>query len=200
METVERALKARHSRILTVLIDSRDRDHARFPDPHEYRVRLPTPLNYVQAGWVASCEMPLSFFVFSETKGNTKMTVQYDQNPPTVVQIPDGNYTFFTMRMALRAALQTAFAGANFDVGFDEARSAFTIAADPPAPLTVFSENDPETPTLAWILGFRGQTEFGGPGGAVASPQPANLFNESYILLDLPGLGRIHETGIYGSV
>lgn len=199
METVERALKEKYSRIVTVLVDSRDRDHVRFPHPHEYRVRLPKPLHYVQAGWVASCEMPVSFFVFSEKKGNTRMRVGYDQNEPQWIQIPDGNYTFESMRAALRAALVTAFPSANFDVSFDDVAATFSFSNDQSAPITVVSENDPENPTLAWILGFRGQETFEGPAGKIVTPNPASLFNESYILLDLPGLGRIHETGIYGS-
>lgn len=194
----EQTLRECHSRVATVLVDSRDRDRARFPRADDYRIRLPAPLRYVQAGWVTSTEMPVSFYVFRQAVGNTRLAVEYNQVPKTI-QVVDGNYTFYTMRLALKSALEAAFPSATFDVQFDEATSACSIVSDPPAPLTVFSENDPRRRTLAWILGFRGGAAFSDPLGDLRSPVPANLSAESYLLLDVPGLGNLIEAGIHGA-
>lgn len=198
MASTEQILRENHLRVATVLVDSRDRDREQHPFASEYRVRLPSPLHYVQKGWLTSAELPMSFYVFRESVGNTRLQVEYNQARKWI-QVPDGNYTFYTMKLALKAALEEEFSTAEFDVQFDEATSACTIVSAPRAPLAVFSENDPKRLTLAWILGFRGNTSFESTDGMLQSPSPANLSTESYLLIDIPGMGRIIEAGIHGS-
>lgn len=197
MTTIESALREAHSRVVTVLVDSRDRDRALYPRASEYRVRMPTPLRYVQAGWVTSCEMPHSFYAFDQAHENTSLTVAYNEVPRTVT-VPDGNYTTDTLADALKQALEGAFPDTTFTVAFPDVTRRCVLSVVPRETLAVYPGDAPEGRSLAHMLGFHDTDPYVDLDGTLEAPFPVQLVAEPYLLLDVPGMGNLIEAGVRG--
>jgi hypothetical protein len=184
-----------------VLVDSRDRDFDKFPNPNEYRVRLPRQYKNVVGARLLSADVPSSFFVFSAAHGNTAMTVTVGAATAEVT-IPDGNYDMDSLPVELRAALEAAFPGKTFATSIDPRTMQLVVECDQGDAVGVDASAAADGPPtdwgLAYYLGFpRGVVTTGSP--TLTSPGVVNLNPFTYVLLDLQELGTIDEGGVYGS-
>ena len=186
-----------------VVVDSRDRDMALFPDPGKYSFRLPQTFHHVVGARLMTAEVPTSFYVFSAARSNTSMVVALN-GVQRVVTIPDGNYGFGTMALALQDALDAAFV----DTAFTVAISATTLrlavstgsATDVLSVVTTgpLASAAPSQWGLAWYLGFdRNATATA--TGTLVSPRVVCCNPELYMLLDIAELNDVQEAGVYGA-
>jgi hypothetical protein len=176
----------------TLVVDSRNRDAARYPDPGSYVVELPQTYHNVTQARLLTADVPSSFYVFSAALGNTSMDVGVDGTFQTIT-IPDGNYSFATMAERLKAALEAAFVGKEFLATIDPTTGAFSLrcTTHPAAVLAVAASSSP----LAYHLGFPSGATTTGPGdGSVVSPGVASLNPYTYILMSIDELNALDHT------
>ena len=202
----------------TIVVDSRDRQMNAGSHAGDFTVTLPTVYQNVYAATLKTIELPLTFYQFSAAAGNVYLTYSYNNaDPPTTIQIPDGNYTTVDdMASALNSA-------------FDAASSPGNIYAVP-NPITgriEFNSNEvltfyftPSTPTssqcgvaltsnfttwwgLGYFLGFTQTTQVATATSTVAGytyrivPQfNLNLFPVNYVLMDIFQLNKVDETSL----
>lgn len=184
----------------TVLIDSRDRDYAKYPSSSQYVVFLPETFHNVSSAVLISAELPSTFYVFSAALGTTSLKVVVNSVTQTVT-IPDGNYTFATMATALETALAAAFPASTFDVSFNAATSKCTVALVGSPGLTVAVDCTAATKPTGWGLGYY----LGFPRGVVTSgtdsvtgTQVANMNPEMYFVVDIEELNNVSQAATYG--
>lgn len=185
----------------TLLIDSRDRDYAKYPTPSRYVVKLPETLHNVTNAVLISAEMPATYYVFAASKGNTSIKVTVSGVTATVT-VPDGNYTFTTMAAALKSALDTAFtaAGVTFAVTFDAATFKCSLAATPSSTswsidctgVTGFTHWG-----LGYFLGLARDAVTSSVGGVIRASTVANMNPEMYFLIDIEELNAVSEAAMY---
>lgn len=204
----------RIARPVTVLVDSRDRDYRAHPHPHKYSIRLPRTLRNVTHARLVTCEMPASFYVFQKAHGTTGVRAIVD-GVAQDVYVPDGNYSFATMSETLERALEEAFPDRAFEVRFDKVTQTCSIRATvdgtPVDSFSLDTTDDARAATsqpsnrsketgwgLAYYLGFERDRVHEADQGTVRGQRPAHVFPEPYILLDIRGLGKVQEAGVFG--
>ena len=201
------------TRPVTVLVDSRDRNYQDHPHPHAYTIRLPHTLHGVTHARLVSCELPTSFYVFKQEHGTTGLSLTIDGVTKQVF-IPDGNYSFEFMSETLKSVCQSAFPGYAFQVSFDSVSHKCRIQVqinNAPVSWSVDTRSgarlitakpinmDKETGWgLAYFLGFERDQLIEASNGIVEGSRPAVMFPERYILIDIRGLGRTQEAGLFG--
>ncbi len=95
-------------------IDSRFRTHL-IDNPSDFLFKLLTPIKNVVSVRLTSCEIPNTWYTFSNIRGNTSFTVEVSPNlvsTPLIgrLVIPEGNYTFdTTLTNCLQTTLVTSF-------------------------------------------------------------------------------------------
>lgn len=171
----------------TMLIDSRDRDSARFPSPTKYEITLPSTLHYVTSAYLIGAEIPSSYYVFTAERGNTTLFFQVDGQDYDVT-LPDGNYTSDTLVERVHDLIQLAL----------PVSVSASLTLDLPTKKAVFSS--PFTSTiygkgLAPFLGFTETVT----GKTLVGARPVNPNPETYLLLDIEELGAVHEVEIKGA-
>ena len=185
----------------TIHIDSRDRDFVVFPSSSHFTIELPELLKNVSAAVLVSAEVPLSYYVFTQARGNTQMTVRVDAQTETV-QIPDGNYSVSTMVTALEAALDEAF-GTNdgFSVDFSSTTLKCSITSINGGQLDVVTTgaSKPTDWGLAYYLGFPPNATTTGVGGVVTGTRVSTLNPENYVLVDIEELNGIPQCALYAA-
>lgn len=184
----------------TILVDSRDRDFSAFPTPSQYKIRLPQSYYNVKSARMVSAEIPRSFYTFSAALGNTSFDMVLPTGTVTVT-IPDGNYTFTSMKTTLEGALASS-TGLTWTVLFSATTNRVTMFN---VELVDFSLVCPaqDIPTdwgLLYYLGFDADTSPTSSSGKIASPRPATFNNIAYILLDIEDLYGVDEGAAYGGV
>lgn len=184
----------------TILVDSRDRDFSAFPTPSQYKIRLPRSYYNVKSARMVSAEIPRSFYTFSAALGNTSFDMVLPTGTVTVT-IPDGNYTFTSMKTTLESALASS-TGLTWTVLFSATTNRVTMFN---VELVDFSLVCPaqDIPTdwgLLYYLGFDADTSPASSSGKIASPRPATFNNIAYILLDIEDLYGVDEGAAYGGV
>lgn len=202
------------SRPVTILIDSRDRDYKAYPDPHRYSIRLPHTLRNVTHARLMTCEMPASFYVFQEAHGTTGIRVSIDGDVQDVY-LSDGNYSFATMSEELQRRLEDAYPNHAFEVHFNDVTQkcslhasqdgtpvqSFTLDTTESARITTSRTGNRDKETgwgLAYYLGFERDQVHNSTQGTLTGSRPALVFPEQYILLDIRGLGKVQEAGLFG--
>ena len=183
----------------TLLIDSRDRDHAAYPDPGRFVLRLLEPIHNVSSALLVCAEIPSSYYVFSAARGNTSLVVAIGPDTRTVT-VPDGSYTTEGLAAALAAALTAAFS-APFVVTFDP--TTLRCRIEGPAGLAVdTTATDAARPTaggLGYHLGFapgvvtQGVAVSG--GSAVEGASLARINPETYLLVRIDDLDVLKMAG-----
>lgn len=178
----------------TILVDSRDRDYAKFPTPNSYVVSLPITFRHVTQARLVSAEFPSSHYVFSAAKGNTTIRIGLDGTFHDVT-IPDGNYSSGSMIAALVTALNAAFGAGTFSVSIESTTLTCTIAATGTVAVDTTTITSP-APTqwgLGYYLGFDKNVVATG-SGSVTGPRVVTMNPELYLLMDVEGLSKIYET------
>jgi hypothetical protein len=89
-----------------ILVDSRDRNYALYPDTNYYRVRLDTAYKEVHVARVVNMHLPALGADYTVTPGNNTMVV-FDGLSNKFVTVPVGEYTI----AEFTAAVQVAFNG-----------------------------------------------------------------------------------------
>ena len=181
----------------TLLVDSRDRDYAKYPSPSEYVVYLPVPLMNVSNAVLISAELPSTYYVFSSAMGNTTLRVSVSGTYANIT-IPDGNYTFATMASALTAALTAAFPTVTFTVQFDPATARLSITAlGIPLAVDCTAATKPTGWGLGYYLGFQRGVVTSGTG-TVTGTNIGNMNPEMYMLVDIKELNAVQQAAMYG--
>lgn len=182
----------------TILIDSRDRDFAAFPTPSQYKLKLPATYYNVKSARLVSAEIPRSFYTFSAALGNTSFDMILPSGTVTIT-IPDGNYTFTSMKTTLEGALASS-TGLTFTVLFSATTNRVTIFNVELVDFTLVCPptNVPTDWGLLYYLGFDADTTPASSSGKIASPRPATFNNIAYILLDIEDLYGVDEGATYG--
>jgi len=182
---------------VSLLIDSRDRDYAKYPTSHTFTVKLPKTFRNIVSARLVTVEMPSSYYVFTAARGNTSITLTCDGTTLTAT-IPDGNYTSSSMAAALQASLASAFS-TPFTCTVDAITQRLSISAAAIASISVLTTSTgPMSATwaLAGYLGFA--MNVAASGITVIAPRMMNTNPENYILVDIPELGRIQESAMNG--
>ena len=164
-----------------LVIDSIDRNRSSYPTASTYTMPLPTVYRNIVSARLVSAEIPLSFYQFSASIGNTSVTIN-----STTVTIPDGNYTGTTLASALGSVITAVIASAT--VAFSASTQKITITSTGSFTLTATASN------LGRYLGFE---------AGVFSSAPNNITSQrvvitqpyKYILLDIEGLNNMDECG-----
>lgn len=182
----------------TILIDSRDRDFVAFPTPSRYKLKLPSTYYNVRSARLVSAEIPRSFYTFSAALGNTSFDMILPSGTVTIT-IPDGNYTFTSMKTTLEGALASS-TGLTFTVLFSATTNRVTIFNVELVDFTLVCPptNVPTDWGLLYYLGFDADTTPASSSGKIASPRPATFNNIAYILLDIEDLYGVDEGAAYG--
>jgi phage baseplate assembly protein gpV len=189
----------------TLMVDSRDRDYAKYPSPSAYRVDLPKTYRQVRSVTLQTCEIPCTFFVFSQALGNVTMDVSLLDGGGAVtvtrtVTLPDGNYSTGTITTAMSSALDTAFAGdgVTFVVQIDTATLKFSIESTTAIRIDTTSAailaRPPTGWGLAYHLGFDKNAVMSGT--SVVCPRVVSLNPYTYIVMEVDGLNRLDEMSI----
>ena len=190
-----------NGRRVTVLVDSRDRDYDTFATSSQFVLRLPEMLHNVTGGVLVSAELPTTAHVFSAARGNTTLRVTVNGTTRDLV-LPDGNYTYATLVLALQGVVDAAGFGTDVRVGIDPASSKFSIwTLDPDLLVTVDCQaatlgNSRRTNWgLGYQLGFARDTALTAAGG-VDAPRVASVDPESYVLVDIDELNGVSRTSM----
>lgn len=190
------------SRWVTVVVDSRDRDLDRFPRPDTYEVRLSEPLRHVACARLVAAEIPSTYYVFTEARGNTTMRVTVS-GVEKVLQIPDGNYGIQDMVRVLIHVLKEAYPTLQFDVFADPITHGLGIrsASTPPVSFSIATDDYVEGTThwgLPFYLGFPRNAVVESHEGRLEGTRPVILNPETYMMLDIAEFGSVQEMGIRG--
>lgn len=187
----------------TVFIDSRDRDFDAFPTPTAYKVRLPRNYYNVTSARLMSAEIPRSFYEFTAAAGRTSFDIVVKGGSGAyTITIPDGNYTFMSMKTSLESALAYA-TGLTWTVLFSSTTNRMTMFNVELVDFSVTCAPQTDRPTdwgLAYYLGFAAGTTGNSSSGSLTSPLPARFHTTMYALLDIEELHGMDEGGLYGGV
>lgn len=187
----------------SILIDSRDRDHEKFPNASRYTVDLPQTFHHVTEAKLVSAELPSSFYVFSTAEQNTSLDVEVDGTRKSIT-IPDGNYGLQTMTNAIKTRLESAFSleGHAFTVSTSASNLRLTIETDDPNVTFRIHSGDyvPNTTHwgLAYYLGFERDRTYTSVDGVLEGDRPVSLNPITYLLLDIEEFGTLQESELFG--
>lgn len=189
-------------------MNSRNRDFSKYPDAGEYVIDLPRTYHNVVGAHLVSAEIPSSFYIFTSASGNTTLKIIVNDIPATIT-IPDGNYGFTSIMLALGKALNAAYLtqGFEFVAAADRStgRVSFTCTSHPSTTTLAIDTTDApaDKPTewgLAYFLGYpKGVITSGDPNtGYVIGPSCASLNPYTYILLNIEELNGTDHVGVEG--
>lgn len=190
----------------TLIVDSRDRDYAKYENPSYYKIELPRAYYNVKTIKLLTCEIPQSFFVFSSALGNTSIIVSlydsFDALITNTITIPDGNYELDTIASALKSSLDLAFFSSDvtFYVNVDPSTLKITISCVQGNTIVIDTTPAKVASTLvtgwglAYNLGFTKNTVL--TGSSITCQGVVSLDPYMYVLLDLKDLGRIDECSV----
>lgn len=176
-------------RRVTVLVDSRDRNYARFPTPTTYEIDLPTPMHHVVAGRLVGAEIPASYYVFTQARGNTTFAFTSQGNEYTIT-IPDGNYTSESLIATMQTEVERVLDGTAVSVSFELLPASKQCSIECAETISF----EASTGSLAHFLGF---SEIA-TGVLVTGSRPVNSTPEPYLLLDLKEVGAVVESEVKG--
>jgi hypothetical protein len=153
---------------------------------------------------LVSAEVPSSFYVFRAEYDNTSLKfVVYPPSVPEIahtITIPDGNYTVNQLGVAIRSALNTAFAPLRFEVGLSKTTLKLSFANedgyDMGVDTTTHSSKSREW-GLGYYAGFRKNELLA--GSIVTAPRVASTNPYTYLILDIEELNGAFEGGMNGS-
>jgi len=191
-----------------VLVDSNYRDRSKYPSPSSYRVELPSVYKQVKTVKLMSAEVPMSFYVFTSSKGFTTLHIGvYNASETTklslqTIQLPDGNYTNSTIVSTLKSLLDAnalfQAQGLIFTVAIDPTTQIMSIETSPSRRVyidtTSYTSNPKDTNWgLEYFLGFRKNTVAEGSPCKASNVIKLNPYN--YILLDITEVNGMDECG-----
>jgi len=153
-------------------IDSRFRENYYTSPASNYNITLPINMNNVIQMQLSAIEIPTTFYVVSKQYGNNFFSITVN-GEPTIINIPDGNYSQTTIMDAINNQLSLAGAPFNkvlFTVNIVNANTGtgqtlvgfYDLSGNESIELNFQADrsglNDRNTPLplkLGWLLGFR---------------------------------------------
>lgn len=177
----------KESKIKYVNVDSRFQNEYNLNKLAHFTYELPQKITDVKSIAVRTVEIPMTFFYFSQNRGNT-----FFKANNTSVQISDGNYTVNSLKDTIQNTLQSDYG--NTDINFDinstnhivinnpiGSSSDYTISWDVDAS-GGFQKNNLKA-SLGWCLGFR-QPSYTIPIGTnIISEGVVDIYNIRYLFL-----------------
>jgi hypothetical protein len=175
----------KESKIKYVNVDSRFQNEYNQNKLAHFTYELPQKITDVKSIAVRTVEIPMTFFYFSQNRGNT-----FFKANNTSVQISDGNNTVISLRDKILNTLQNDYG--NYDITFDinstnniiiqnDSVTNYTISWDVDAS-GGFQKNNLKA-SLGWCLGFR-QPSYTIPVGTnIISEGVVDIYNIRYLFL-----------------
>lgn len=81
-----------------VNIDTRFRDNYFSTSASNFHLDMPIKISKVVSMQLSALEFPSTFFAISKALGNNFFVIEIEGEPPLIVTIPDGNYTFTVLQ------------------------------------------------------------------------------------------------------
>lgn len=177
-----------------ILVESRDRDLDKYPEPSEYVLDVPDIIN-VESITLESAVIPASQYLIHD--GNDTFRVQEtnaqeSSNEWVDVNIPHGDYDITSLAAAIKAALDGAGAGATYAVTETSLTSTLAITSSLGGTADLFNL-DFTSRDIAQVLGYRPQ-EYTGLL-TYSAPWRYNLSGEPYVLLQVNDYDLVDSAG-----
>jgi hypothetical protein len=81
-----------------VNIDTRFRDNYFATSASNFHLDMPIKISQVVSMQLSALEFPSTFYAISKALGNNFFVIEIEGDPPLIVTIPDGNYTFTVLQ------------------------------------------------------------------------------------------------------
>lgn len=175
-------------------IDTRFRENYYKTSSTDFHVSLPIRIKGVTKMKLCSLELPFTIYNVSAAMGNNTLYID-GTSPPTVMVLPDGNYTADMMQTEMNRQLTTTPIEAIID---KRTKRVIISSDDPTQTFTLRLTNNSSTTnlqyTLGWMLGFR----FGRYEGnsSYVSEAPYILKSPRYVFLRIDDFNNTANDGI----
>lgn len=185
-----------------LVIDSRDRNHDKYPNPYDYRVDLNDTFRDIISMELIGSEIPNSYYNINSSNN----LIHFREDPGIILTatIPPGNYSLTSLKAAIETAMDAAGdAAISYTVTFDTISFKTTITSDAVGPkifdLVFFGGTEPfgeigertiyRSRSMAKVLGYDREDLTGSL--SYTSVFTFNLSNEKYVLLHIPDFEHI---------
>ena len=156
-----------------------------------YTFTLPQRINDVKSIKVQTSELPMTFYNISAFNGNNVMSVKVGTSAPTIISVPDGNYTVSSLISAISYQF-TSNSISGFSITNSSVNNKTTFANTSESTLILnFAINSDGSfdkynfkNKLGWVLGFRNTTYTIQTAGTLISESIMQL-NWKYLYLAL---------------
>lgn len=89
-------------------IDTRFRDNYFTTTASNFHLDMPIKISKVVSMQLSALEFPSTFYAISKALGNNFFVIEIDGEPPLIVTIPDGNYTFTVLQNYLTSFMTSS--------------------------------------------------------------------------------------------
>lgn len=114
-----------------IMINSRDRDSQVYPQPTQFRIRLPRPYKNIINVQLQQVKLLTSFYYFREDKQNLEIMIQEKDRPYSISTfITEGSYNIGTLIEELKRKLNYVPLFYDWPNGFDDFAAQFVINGD----------------------------------------------------------------------
>lgn len=114
----------------TYIIDSKDRNHDLYPDPHRYKIEIPN-LRNINSIELLSAEIPKTSYIINKTNNTIHFQEQFDN--VLEAELEPGNYTADELREELELAMNKATpSNITYTVEIDTRRGKFVLSSNAP--------------------------------------------------------------------
>ena len=174
-------------------IDTRFRDNYSASSPSNYQLTLPERVTEVKSISAKNIEIPITYYNVSSTLGNNAMMITpSNTNIPSMIVIPDGQYTTSTLTGMINQLICTIISALptiiysvnsnNFSVFTDTNINIQYVLNFNVTDQGVFTNNNLQF-TLGWLLGFRSSSYSLVQGSPVTSEGMVDLAGPRYLYL-----------------
>lgn len=154
------------TKIVRVVVDSRERNRTLFENPNNYEVQFPDPIPYVTFVKLIAASIPFSSYLVNANNNALHLTKQ--SKMPSIARVETGDYEDGESLAGAVAAALNADIGADFIVEYVPLKDNFSIKSASPFRLdfrssnTIIRGNNPDytfpTSSMAPMLGFANKT------------------------------------------
>lgn len=202
MDLREQPVETIQIRKKLIILDSRDRDFSKYPEPNHYKAVLPDIYRKIFRMRLVSYEIPNSFYTFDASLSNVTFDISYGTSISTIT-IPNGNYSDVSLAAIINASLDD-LTGPPFTVTVDPATKKMTISSSQIFTINfdVASTTDMNTEWgLGYYMGFKKQSYTASSVGGnyvLTSDYPVNTDPWKYILMEIDTMNDLDELPLEG--
>jgi len=136
-----------------IVIDSRDRNISRFPEPSKYVIDLDDQIEDVIAAELVVANIPVKQYVVNDT--NDAFACILDDTTELVIRIPHGNYAPEQLAVRLKQELDRKTTGQEVRIQYDALRDKFSFQSSDPFRLDFEKRTTKAYPfNMGKLLGF----------------------------------------------